>query len=223
MLDSCSQASLCGSGRKSRRGIARGWRLAVQGLGAWGGGRMGEARALGVSATHFCQGKGSVSLFLKFLNHRSDLGGASSGLTTTRRVGAAAWALGAVWQDKARRGTVVRRGASRPLLGSSQLAGENNTAPYSSEEEEASQPASQPAPRSKCGPQWRHYARQPTKGKLRQRSAHYCQLLESAAAAKVRRLRWCLESSRNEALESRQEGMGVRSAECGVLKIAHTG
>jgi len=85
---------------------------------------MGEARALGVSATHFCQGKGSVSLFLKFLNHRSDLGGASRGLTTTRRVGAAAWALVAVWQDKARRGTVVRRGASRPLLGSSQRAGE---------------------------------------------------------------------------------------------------
>jgi hypothetical protein len=180
-------------------------------------------RALGVSAIHFCQGKGSVSPFLNLLNHRGDLGGRQPWFddhSASRRLGAAALGARAVWQDKARRGTVVRRGARRPLLlGSSQLAGENNTVPYSSESASL-RGGGQPAPRSKCVPQWRHYARQSTKGKLRQRGAHYCrQLLESAAAAKVRRLlRWCLESSKNEAPESRQEGMewvcGVRSAEC---------
>jgi hypothetical protein len=50
---------------KPRRGIARGWRLAVQGNGG-GGGLVGEARALGVSATHCGQRNGSVSLFSIF-------------------------------------------------------------------------------------------------------------------------------------------------------------
>lgn len=65
-----------------------GWlALGRAGLGGGGSVVVGEARALDVTATHLCQGKGSVSLFLNILNHiiitEAILGAPAVGLTTT--------------------------------------------------------------------------------------------------------------------------------------------
>jgi hypothetical protein len=80
---------------------------------------VGEARALDVTATHLCQGKGSVSLFLNFFlshhYHRGDLGGASCGFDDHSASRSTNMGARAVWQDKARMGTVARRGARRPF------------------------------------------------------------------------------------------------------------
>jgi hypothetical protein len=98
------------------------------------------------------------------------------------------------------------------ILGSSQLARENNTAQHSTAQHSSDEQASQPQ-----GPN--AFPNGGTALGNRRRASCGGEVLivvntrvESAAAAEVRRLRWCLESSKNEAPDEREWVCGVRGA-----------